>query len=214
MRKHNLNVEHHLVPGLFVSFHYNQAGLLVKWFRDTFTDGTVSFSQLDAEMPEDPTRLLVLPHFDTPPHHSPDTAGMIVGLRTGTQRGEILKAIREGTALYFVEGMDALNELGLGASEYIASGGGAKSDAGLQLRADILGVPVVRPVITEAGVLGAAMNAGMATGVFQTLEEAVSLFVKRDRIFDPDVRRHQLYVEKHALYKQLYPSMKTILGKV
>lgn len=211
MRRNNLNVEHHLVPDLFVSFHYNQAGLLVKWFRDTFTDGRVSYAQLDREMPDEPSRLLVLPHFDVPPHHSPDTAGAVVGLKTSTQRGEILKAIREGTALYFLEGMDALHALGLGASEYIASGGGAKSDAGLQLRADILGVPVVRPAITEASVLGAAMNAGMATGVFQTSEEAAETFVNRDRVFEPDAKRHAFYREKHALYRQLYPALKPIL---
>lgn len=211
MRRNNLNVEHHLVPGLFVSFHYNQAGLLVKWFRDTFTDGTVSFSQLDAEMPDEPTRLMVLPHFDTPPHHSPDTAGVIVGLRTGTRRGEILKAIREGSSFYFLEGMDALNSLGLGASEYIASGGGACSDKGIQLRADILGVPVVRPVITEAGVLGVAMNAGISTGIFQTFQEAVDRFVKIECRFEPDAKCHAFYRERHELYQQIYPSLKPVL---
>lgn len=207
MRLSHLNVEHHLVPDLFVSFHYNQAGLLVKWFRDTFTDGSVSYAQLDKEMPEDPSRLLVLPHFDTPPHHTPDTAGVIVGLRTSTQRGEILKAIQEGTALYFLEGLDALNDLGLGASEYIASGGGARSDENLQLRADILGVPVVRPVVTEAGLLGSAMNAGIATGVFQTSEDAAERCVRLDRRFEPNAERHAFYREKHALYKQLQPSL-------
>ncbi|QHI68526.1 FGGY-family carbohydrate kinase [Tichowtungia aerotolerans] len=211
MCRNNLNVEHHLVPDLFVSFHYNQAGLLVKWFRDTFTDGSVSYSQLDREMPAEPSRLLVLPHFDTPPHHTPDTAGVIVGLRTSTKRGEILKAIQEGTAFYFLEGMDALKNLGLGASEYIASGGGAQSDAGLQLRSDILGVPVVRPVITEAGLLGAAMNAGIATGVLQNPEAAAELFVRHERLFEPDEKRHAFYREKHALYKQLQPSLQPVL---
>ncbi len=211
MLKENLNIEHHVLPDLYVSFLYNQSGLLVKWFRDTFASTDVSYKQLDAEMPADPSRLLVLPHFDVPPHHSPDTSGVIVGLKTSTTRGEILKAIIEGATFYFVQGMDALRSLGIDATAFIASGGGAKSDAGLQIRADVFGIPIVRPRITEAGLLGSAMLAGISTGVFAASSEAAELFVHDDRIFEPDAARHAFYRDKHALYKQLYPSLKPVL---
>ena len=218
MLAEKLNVEHHVLPGLYVSFLYNQAGLLVKWFRDTFAAADVPaagmgiYEYLDRELPSEPTDLLVLPHFDPPPHHSPETSGVIVGLKTSTRRGEILKAIREGSTLYFLDSLDALGHLGIDTTEFIASGGGARSDAGLQLRADILGVPVVRPQVTEAGVLGAAMFAGIATGTLGTPEQAVSVFVKRERIFEPDAARHARYREKHALYQQLYPVLQPVLG--
>jgi xylulokinase len=211
MLHHNLNIEHHVLQDLYVAFLYNQAGLLAKWFRDTFTDGTVSYETLYSELPADPTRLLVLPHFDTPPHHSPDTAGVVVGLRTHTTRGEILKAIQECTALYFVEGLDALRRLGMDTTGFIASGGGARSDEGLQIRADVFGIPIVRPRITEAGVLGAAMLAGISTGVLGSAEKAVEVFVKTERTFEPNPERHALYREKHALYQQLYPALKPVL---
>ena len=211
MLKADLNVEHHVLPDLYVSFLYNQAGLLTKWFRDTFASPSTPYEQLDSEMPEEPTCLLVLPHFDPPPHHSPDTSGVIVGLKTNTKRGEILKAIREGTALYFLHGIETLRHLGIDTTGFIASGGGAQSDKGLQIRADIFGIPIIRPRITEAGLLGAAMLAGIATGVFASAREAVELFVCDDRIFEPDAARHELYREKHALYQQLYPSLKPIL---
>ena len=217
MLKENLNIEHHVLPDLYVSFLYNQAGLLTKWFRDTFAASDISpagkdiYEVLDSEMPEDPSCLLVLPHFDPPPHHSPDTSGVIVGLKTNTTRGEILRAIREGTALYFVHGMETLRRMGMDTTGFIASGGGARSNKGLQIRADIFGIPFIRPRITEAGLLGAAMLAGVATGVFASAREAVELFVCDDRIFEPDSDRHAIYCEKHALYQQLYPSLKTIL---
>jgi xylulokinase len=89
-----------------------------------------------------------------------------------------------------------------------------KSDSGMQLRADILGVPFVRPRITEAGVLGAAMLAGLSTGMLGTPQAAAHLFVKQDRVFEPDARRHAVYLEKHALYQQLYPSLKPIFKKL
>ncbi len=215
--REDLNIEHHVLPDLYVSFLYNQSGLLVKWFRDVFAAADVPpsgkgiYEYLDEELPEEPTRLLVLPHFDPPPHHSPDTSGVIVGLKMNTTRGEILKAIREGTTLYFVHGIEALRRLNIDTTEFIASGGGAKSNSGMQLRADILGIPVVRPHITEAGVLGAAMLAGLSTGVFKSAEEAVQIFVKRDRIFMPDAKRHAFYREKHRLYQQLFPALKPIL---
>lgn len=209
--KEHLNIEHHLLPDLYVSFLYNQSGLLVKWFRDTFASSSVSYDQLDAEMPKDPTRLLVLPHFDTPPHHSPDTAGMIVGLRTQTTRGEIMKAVIEGATFYFVQGIDALRNLGIDTNAFIASGGGAKSDNGLQIRADIFGIPIIRPRITEGGLLGSAMRAGLSTGVFAGAAEAADLFVHDDRIFEPNEKRHAFYRERHALYQQLYPSLQPVL---
>lgn len=211
MLQASLNIEHHVLPDLYVSFLYNQSGLLVKWFRDTFTSGDESYTRLNSEMPDAPSRLLVLPHFDPPPHHPPDTAGVIAGLRTDTRRGEILKAIIEGCALHFVESMDTLRSLGMESTALIASGGGSKSDHGLQIRADIFGIPMIRPRITEAGLAGAAMLAGLGTGVFNNAAEAAALFVHHDRVFDPDASRHAAYREKWALYRQVYPSLQPVL---
>lgn len=220
MLRENLNIEHHVLPDLHVSFLYNQGGLLVKWFRDTFAAADVPpagcdiYDVLEHEIPSAPTRLLVLPHFDPPPHYPTQTSGVIVGLKMDTHRGEILKAIREGTTLFFMRSLEALVHLGIDTTEFIASGGGAKSDSGLQLRADILGVPFVRPKTTEAGVLGAAMLAGLATGVFAKAEDAVAIFVKRDRVFEPDAGRHAIYREKHARYQQLCPALEPILQQL
>ena len=213
-----LNLEHHVLADLFVAFLYNPSGLLVKWFRETFAADSVApaggdmFAVLDAEMPDDPTGLLVLPHFETPvsPRRIEGTSGVIAGLRTSTRRGEILKAIVEGTALYFVESLGILARLGIPTRELIASGGGAKSDRGLQIRADVFGVPVVRPRIVEAGTLGAAMLAGMATGALDGPAEAAGLFVRRDRVFEPDPARHAAYCARHGQYGRLVPAVTSV----
>lgn len=222
MFKAGLTIEHHVLPDLYAGFIYNQSGLLVKWFRDTFAADTVSpagidiYTLLDRELPEEPTSLLVLPHFEPPisPHHIMGSSGVIAGLKTSTTRGEILKAIRECATLYFVESVDILQRIGIDTTEFIASGGGAKSDKGLQTRADVFGVSFVRPCITEASLLGAAMLAGISTGTFKTADEAISLFVKRDRVFEPDAKRHELYCEKYELYQKLYPALKPVLEKL
>jgi len=214
-----LNVEHHVVPGLYLSFLYNQSGSLVKWFRDTFAAELREedvYGALMNEMPEAPARLLVLPHFEATgsPDFITDSAGVIAGLRTSTERGEILKAIIEGAAFYFVDSLDALRGLGIDLSEFVATGGGAKSAAWLQIKADLYGVPFVRPKITECGALGAAILAGCATGVFSGPAEGVARFVARDRVFEPDRERHARYQEMHAKYRQLYPALRELLAEL
>ncbi len=224
MLRNGLNIEHHVLPGLYVSFIYNQGGVLVKWFRDTFAadeassagDGTDIYARLSAEMPAEPSRLLVLPYFEMtgPPRFVGDAAGAIVGLKTSTSRGEILKAIMECETLYFAESLHALEQIGIDTSEFVATGGGAKSDPWLQIKADVLGVPFVRPRITEATALGAAILAGIATGVFANAQEGAQRFVQHERVFEPDQSRHAVYREKLARYRELLPALHPILREL
>lgn len=215
MLRYSLNTEHHVVDGLFVSFVYNQAGSLVRWFRNAFaaTEQHVPdiYDRLSAEMPPDPTDLLVLPYFEMtgPPGFVADASGAILGLRVNTRRGEVLKAILEGTTFYFLESMEALRTMGVNTREFVATGGGARSDAWLQLKADINNVPFVRPRITECGMLGAAVLAGIATGALGSVSEAVERFVRRDRVFEPDAARHAIYRERSERYRA---SVASVLG--
>ena len=103
-----LNTEHHAAPGKYVSFIWNQGGILVKWYRDTFAAaehrqarvaGRDVYPELFAELPPGPSGLMVLPHFTATgtPEFVTDTCGLIAGLRVETPRGAILKGILEGT---------------------------------------------------------------------------------------------------------------------
>ena len=94
MIERGLNTEHHVVPGQYVSFLYNQGGSLVKWFRNTFaaaerqvaqTSGRDLYADLLSEMPEDLSRIMVLPHFAItgPPDFIADSCGVIGGLEIG-----------------------------------------------------------------------------------------------------------------------------------
>jgi xylulokinase len=214
MLAEGLNIEHHVLPNLFVSFLFNQSGSLIKWFRDTFAaaearENSNVYAQLNAESPSDPSTLLVLPYFDSPqwPQYIPNTFGAIVGLHTSTTRGEILKAIMECATMYFVNGVAGLKRIGIHLTQCVASGGGASSDAWLQIKADIFGLPFVRNHITDGGLLGAAMLAGLATGVYGTPQEASDAFVRPERTFEPDPRRHAIYQDKHLRYRELYPAL-------
>ena len=222
MLAHGFNVEHHVLDGLYVSFLYNQSGSLIRWFRDTFAaaerdaaaEGQDVYDLLAREMPEAPTALLTLPHFEVtgPPYFTADSAGVILGLRTSTTRGEILKSIMESVTFYLVESVEALGEMGIDVSEFIATGGGARSSRWLQIKADIFGVPFVRPRVTEGSTLGAAILAGLATGVLDSADDAAERFVKPERTFEPDPARHRIYQEKVARYRRLYPLLREFLA--
>jgi xylulokinase len=214
-----LCTEHHAAPGRFVSFIYNQGGAELKWFRDTFAavehrqaqaTGEDIYARLLAEMPREPGRVMSLPHWSTggPPEFVADSSGILLGLRLETTRGEILKGMLEAIAFDLRACIERLPEVGIEISDYRVVGGGSKSDTWIQLCADILGRPFVRPAITEAGVLGAAILAGWGAGVFSSLEAGVEAMVRLERTFEPDAQQGRLYESRFEKYKQLWPLAK------
>jgi xylulokinase len=222
MIERGLNTEHHAVPGQYVTFLYNQGGSLLKWFRDTFAAaerqhaeerGRDIYADLLAEIPAGPSGIMVLPHFSPTgtPGFITDSCGVIAGLRLEKSRGDILKGILEGTAFYLKECVESLPPTGIDITEFRAVGGGSKSDAWIQICADIMGRRFVRPRITEAGALGAAIMAGVGCSAFPSCEAGVEAMVSLERTFDPDPHQHALYEMWFERYVRLWPLMKSYL---
>jgi xylulokinase len=218
MLERGLNTEHHAAPGQYVSFLYNQGGSIVKWFRNTFAaaehrqaraGGGDAYPALLAEMPEGISRVMVLPHFEItgPPDFIAGSSGVMAGLKLDTTRGEILKGLIEGMTFYIRASFETLAGAGIAVADFRAVGGGSKSDAWIQVSADILGRPFVRPEINEAGVLGAAILAGVGCGVFPSLEDGVETMVRPGRTFEPDPHKQALYDERFSEYQRLWPLM-------
>jgi len=129
----------------------------------------------------------------------------MVGLRLETSRGDILKGILEGTTFYLKECIESLPATGIAINDFRAVGGGSKSDAWIQVCANIMGRPFVRPKITEAGALGAAIIAGVGAGVFPSFESGVEAMVQLERTFEPDAHQQQLYASRFEEYRKLWP---------
>jgi xylulokinase len=219
MMARGLNTEHHAVPGSYITFVYNHGGTLFKWFRDTFAvmehrqakaGQKDIYSLLAAEMPRRLSSVLVLPNFAPtgPPEFLTDTCGAVIGLHLDTSRADILKGILEAIAFYLKEGVDALPAVDISIDEYRVVGGGSKSEAWIQISADILGRPFTRPVISEAGALGSAIMAGVGSGVFQDYPTGVQAMVRLDRTFEPDLAQHARYLARFEQYHQIYARMK------
>jgi xylulokinase len=222
MLERGLNTEHHALPNRYVSFIYNQGGSLVKWFRDTFAAlehwqakeaGTDVYDNLMAEMPQHPSSVIVLPHFAPtgPPHFIADSCGVIAGLRLETTRGDILKGIIEGSLFYLRECVESLPATGIKILDFRAVGGGSKSAAWVQMCADVFGKVFVRPRLTEAGALGAAILAGTAAGTFAGAAEGAEIMVQPEREFEPEPSVQKRYDTRFEEYAELWPLMSDYL---
>ena len=224
MLRLGLNTEHHAAPGRFVTFLYNQGGQLLKWYRDTCAiadkeqaarAGEDVYDRLIREIPTEPSSVLVLPSFvmTGPPEFIPDPVGAIVGLRVDTTRGDILKGIMEGVVFYQKEMVDGLASTGIELTDLRAGGGGSKSDAWLQICADILGKPVIRAKVGEAGCLGAAIVAGTGIGTFPSMEDGVTAMVRFGERFEPVPASARRYAERYAQYSSLWKLLRPRFGE-
>jgi len=159
-----------------------------------------------------PTDLFVLPHFAgaATPYMDTEAMGAIIGLTINTTRQVFARALLEGMTYEMMINLDCLKESGLEVSELRAVGGLAKSNKLLQLKADMMGKKVVSLNVAEAGTLGVAMLAGTASGIYQSLEHAVSLLVKVKKEYYPTETIHRIYQEKFEHYKKIYPAVKSI----
>jgi xylulokinase len=217
MLRHGLSMAHHVAPELFLSSIYNRSGgSVLRWFSDRLAPlerreaqarNASVYAVLLSEMPDEPTSLMVLPHFAAvgPPLSDDRSSGVMAGLRLETTRGEIVKALLEGVTYFFASGHQVLGQIGIPVHLYRATGGGARSAAWLQLTADILGVPVERTRLVKPAPLGAAILAGVGCGDYDSVPEAVQVQVQVADRFEPNPRKHALYDERVARYRELYP---------
>jgi xylulokinase len=130
-----------------------------------------------------------------------------LGLTFSTGKADIAKALLEGLTYELRVNLDLLKDGGVQIDSLRAIGGGAKSDMWLQMKADITGIPVIAPQITEASGLGAAILAGVGAGIFQDAAQAIEGMLRFRREFQPDPLRQQAYERQFSLYKQVYPAI-------
>jgi xylulokinase len=105
-------------------------------------------------------------------------------------------------------GLDVMRKLGTAVDDVRATGGGARSPLWLQLQADIYGHPVRRTAVDEGPAYGAALLAGVASGVFEDIEAASAGVRLRESITEPDPERARRYDELYAIFASLYPALR------
>ena len=95
-----------------------------------------------------------------------------------------------------------------------ATGGGARSVLWRQLQADIYGTPIRRTVADEGPAYGAALLAGVASGTYTSVDEAVSVVKLREEITEPDLERSKVYEDYYEVYRSLYPATSSAMSRL
>jgi xylulokinase len=190
------------------------AGSALRWFRDNMCEidrrheeGSEkdSYAAIVEKCVKRPSGLTVLPFFAGRGTPDPDyrAKAAFYGMDLASTGHDIAWAIFESMAFELRLNLEELRKAGAAIDSLIGVGGGAGSNAVMQLRADVLGLPIKIPHIKEAAALGAAMLAGAGTGVFKSLSEAAASAVTYNKQFVPDFKVHEAYEEHFREYKKL-----------
>ena len=165
-------------------------GATIQWLRDGLgiIEKSSDVEALAASVPDN-GGVFMVPAFAGlgAPHWDPYARGTLVGMTRGTNRGHIARAAVEAIAYQSAELLVAMQkDAACPVLEVRADGGAARNDMLMQFQADLLGVPVVRPRVTETTALGAAYLAGLALGFWQSQEEIAAQWAA-ERSFTPAI---------------------------
>jgi len=171
------------------------AGAVVQWLRDGIglIRSAAEVETLAASVPDNGGVYLV-PAFVGlgAPHWDPYARGAIHGITRGTTAGHLARAALESIAYQVSDLIAAMQaDAGLTLTELRVDGGATANNALMQFQADLLGVPVLRPKVTETTALGAAYLAGLAVGYWSGLDEIAAQW-QVERVFEPAMGRDQV----------------------
>lgn len=198
------------------------AGGALQWFRNRFCwseietaagvgiDPYVLMDQQAAQSPIGANRLLFLPYLmgERSPLLDSDARGVFFGLSTIHHKRDLLRAVMEGVVYSQRECLDVLRGMGVTFDEMLACGGGGSSPFWRQMLADVYRCPVNTVVSREGGALGVAILAGVAAGVYGSVQQACDNMIRVNTPQRPDDAASGQYENYYRLYCSLYPSLK------
>ncbi len=219
----------YVIPGKYVCYAFSYTGgALIQWCVETLAkkekemakEQGISvnaylenqFRRPEAEFDE-PTGILVLPHFAGAATPYMDTAskGAVIGLDMGSTVSDIYRACMEGVAYEMLLNMECLKGSGVHYKMLHATGGGAKSEFWMQMKADMLNVPITALQTVDAGTVGSAMLTGIAAGCFADLQDAAAHMVEKKQVYYPRQEMHKKYQALYKKYRRLYKAVRPLV---
>ena len=210
----------HVLPDAFVvEASMFTTGAAYQWLRNNFAkellhEDTDPYEILnkEAESSEPGARgITFIPHLAGAgaPHWNPKAMGTLHGLSLGHNRGDIVRAMMEGTAVELRKNLEVLTELELAATELHATGGGARSKLWCQIYADMCRIPVSRTHTEDATALGAAVLAAAGAKIHKNLKEAAEAMIKTGTILKPNKKIGDFYQNVYDRSLKLYELTKS-----
>lgn len=210
--KREFNCVRHIVRGFWnISGVMNTTGAALRWFRNNFYPPGTSYAVVDDEASRSKLgQLIMLPYFqgERTPIWDPKARGVFFGLQLKHTRGDIARAIMEATAYGLRRIAEAIEKAGGKVNEIRVAGGQGNSDVWNQIKADVMGVKIVKPLMKEAAPLGAALVAAVSKKMYENYAEAAAEAVAIEKTFYPDISKTNLYNSRYQLYVELYNAVK------
>lgn len=203
----------HVVPGLFLLQGGTVGGGgVLKWFR-TQLASNMSFDEITAEaenIPAGAEGVVFLPYMagERSPIWDPDAKGVFYGLGYDKTRGHMIRAVLEGEAYSLQHNLEVAAQAGAEVDVLNAMGGSSNSLLWTQIKADVTGKKIVVPTSDTATTLGAVILAGIGCGLYKDYDEAVGRTIVITRTHEPDMEKHEKYMQYMKLYLQLYDDLK------
>lgn len=216
----------YVFPGTYVAYAFSYTGgALIQWCVENFAgkereqakEQGISVNELleqaYADKDGEPSGLLVLPHFAgaATPYMDTGSKGAILGLTTASTLAEVYRGCMEGVAYEMYLNYQALQGSGVHFEKLNATGGGARSAVWMQMKADVLNLPITALKTVDAGTVGSAMLTGVATGVFKDLKEAAVHMVEETVTYEPRNHMHEKYMQVFARYRKVYEAVRPII---
>lgn len=223
----------YVVPGKYVTYAFSYTGgALMQWCTETLAKKEQDLAKeqgisvntylerqyevdkkQDGMDPENPSGMLVLPHFAgaATPYMDTGSKGAILGLTTASTTADIYRACMEGVTYEMY--LNYKNVLASGAkpTKLHATGGGAHSAIWMQMKADMLGIPMVALKTVDAGTVGSAMLTGIVMGIFKDLSDAAAHMVEETVTYEPRANYHAAYVEIYEKFERLYQAVRPLM---
>jgi xylulokinase len=191
--------------GWYAMAAMQNAGLALEWVRGMLgLDWDTAYLEAFA-VPPGANNLGFLPYLmgERTPHLNPNARGAWVGLALSHTRGHLMRAAFEGVAFAIRDGFEALLETGIQAPSLRLAGGGTRVQLWRQLLSDILQRPLYTSEITSASARGAALLAGVASGVFSSCEDTLRFAPTPTLVAEPNGNLEEAYVRFKGLYSKI-----------
>ena len=194
-------------------FNYT-SNVVVNWFRRDILHGykgeeKEQFVYLEGR-DRPPTDVLMLPYFAgcATPFQDKNAKGAFLNLTKETTDLDLYRSVLEGTSFEMKLNLETAESFGIHVEEMTATGGGANSALWLQIKSDILCIPVRTLRSSEGGLCGCAMLCAVALGTCSDLAQARKIFVRYKNSYAPKEKYQGIYAGKYQKYRKLYQTLK------
>lgn len=223
MYEGNYAIVPYVIPGKYVTYAFSfTGGALISWYIHNLAKGEAIaaseqsktvYDVLEKDMKDEPTGILVLPHFAgaATPYMDEGAKGAVIGLTVEHTAADLYRAMMEGVVYEMRLNIEYLERAGICPKSLRAAGGGTASKVWMQMKADILGLPFAVLDTAEAGAAGCAMLAGISAGIYSDLTAASECFIQEKEVYYPRKRQHEAYEKYYEKYRRLYQSVRSFM---